>query len=288
MARLIAVTGATGTVGGRVARLLAERGVPQRLVVREAARAPRLAGAEVRQIPGYGAGAEVREALDGVDTLFLVPAQESADRVEQHLAAVDAAAAAGVRRIVYLSFVDARPDATFTLARQHWATEERIRASGAAWTFPRMNIYLDFLPSLVSPEGLIEGPAGAGRAAMVTRADVADVAAAVLTGDGHEGRAYDVTGPEALTLAEAAARMSSRSGRRIAFRNQTVEEAYASRASYGAPRWQVEAWVTTYLAIAAGDAAEVSDTVPRLTGHPARSLDEHLRAHPDALDHVSG
>ena len=178
MARLIAVTGATGSVGGRVARLLAERGVPQRLVVREAARAPRLAGAEVRQIPGYGAGAEVREALDGVDTLFLVPAQESADRVEQHLTAVDAAAAAGVRRIVYLSFVDARPDATFTLARQHWATEERIRASGVAWTFPRMNFYLDFLPSLVSAEGVIEGPAGDGRAAMVTRADVADVTAA--------------------------------------------------------------------------------------------------------------
>ena len=285
---LVAVTGATGAVGGRVAGLLARRGVAQRLVVRDAGRAPRLPGVEVRQIPGYGAGAEVRAALDGVDTLFLVPAQESADRVEQHLTAVDAAVAAGVRRIVYLSFVDARPDATFTLARHHWATEERIRASGVAWTFPRMNLYLDFLPSMVSPEGVIEGPAGGGRAAMVTRADVADVAAALLTSDGHDGRTYDVTGPEAPTLAGAAEGMSRLSGRRIVFRDQTVEEAYASRASYGAPDWQLEAWVTTYLAIAKGDTAGVTDTVPRLAGHPATSLDDHLRAHPEALDHVAG
>ena len=285
---LVAVTGATGAVGGRVAGLLARRGVTQRLVVRDPARAPRLPGAEVRQIPRYGAGAAVRAALDGVDTLFLVPAQESTDRVEQHLTAVDAAVAAGVRRIVYLSFVDARPDATFTLARHHWVTEERIRASGVAWTFPRMNLYLDFLPSMVSPDGVIEGPADDGRAAMVTRADVADVAAALLTSDGHDGRTYDVTGPEAPTLAEAAERMSRLSRRRIVFRDQTVEEAYASRASYGAPDWQLEAWVTTYLAIAKGDTAEVTDTVPRLAGHPATSLDDHLRAHPEALDHVAG
>ena len=136
MPGLIAVTGATGVVGRQVATLLAERGVTQRLVVRDPARAPTLPGAEVRRIAGYGAGDDVYAALDGVDTLFLVPGSEAEDRKQQHFTAVDAAVAAGVRRIVYLSFVAARPDATFTLVRDHWATEERIRASGVAWTSP--------------------------------------------------------------------------------------------------------------------------------------------------------
>src|SRR3954471_7300672 len=99
---LIAVTGATGAVGGRVAARLAEAGAHQRLIVRDAARAPRYAGAEVRQVPGYAAGAEMRVALHGVDTLFLVPGEEAHDRVDQPRTAIDAAVAAGVRHIVYL------------------------------------------------------------------------------------------------------------------------------------------------------------------------------------------
>jgi NAD(P)H dehydrogenase (quinone) len=81
--------------------------------------------------------------------VFLIPAAESADRVSQHRTAVDAAVEAGVARIVYLSFLNAAPDATFTLARDHWATEERIRASGVAWCFLRMSLYVDFIPSMV-------------------------------------------------------------------------------------------------------------------------------------------
>jgi uncharacterized protein YbjT (DUF2867 family) len=285
---LIAVTGATGAVGGKVARLLAERGIAQRLVVRDPARAPVLDGAEVRRIADYGHADDVRRALDGVDTLFLVPAQEAADRLQRHFAAVDAAAAAGVRKITYLSFVAARPDSTFTLGRDHWATEERVRAAGVAWTFPRMNLYLDFLPLMVTPGGAIEGPADAGRAALVTRDDVAEVSARLLADGGHDGETHDVTGPQAITLGEAAARMSAASGKSIVFRDQTIEEAYESRKVYGAPDWQVEAWVTTYTAIANGDVAEVTDTVPRLSGHPATDLDTFLATHPHALDHVTG
>jgi uncharacterized protein YbjT (DUF2867 family) len=122
----IAVTGATGEVGRRVVARL-ER---PRLVVRDAARAP--ADADVRVASRYGAFEEMCAALAGVETVFLFPAAESEDRVEQHRTAVDAAVAAGVARIVYLSFLGAAPDATFTLARDHWATEEHIRAAGVA------------------------------------------------------------------------------------------------------------------------------------------------------------
>jgi uncharacterized protein YbjT (DUF2867 family) len=288
MAGLIAVTGATGVVGRRVAVLLSGRGVRQRLVVRDPSRAPTLPDTEVRQIAGYGAGDDVRAALDGVDTLCLVPGAEAADRRQQHFAAVDAAVAAGVRRIVYLSFVDARPDATFTLVRDHWATEERIRASGVTWTFPRMNLYLDFLPFMASPEGVIEGPAGDGRAAVVARADVAEAVAALLTSDDADGRTYDLTGPEAITLGEAAEQLSRAAGRAVVYRDQTVEQAYASRASYGAPDWQVTAWVSTYMAIATGELAAVSDAVPLLTGRPATSLADFLQRRPGVLRHLTG
>ena len=287
MSGLIGVTGATGAVGSRVAARLAEAGAPMRLIVRDPARAPRHPGAEVRQIAGYGAADDMRAALSGVDTLFLVPGAEAEDRRRQHVTAVDAAAAAGVRRIVYLSFVDARPDATFTLVRDHWATEVRIRASGLAWTFPRMSLYLDFLPFLATPEGVIEGPAGDGRAAVVARADVAAAVAVLLTTDGHDGRTYDLTGPAALTLAEVAEQLSAAAGRPVAYRDQTVEEAYASRASYGAPEWQVTAWVTTYTAIATGELARVSDDVPRLTGRPATSLAEYLERRPGSVRHLT-
>ena len=99
-------------------------------------------------------------ALEGAGTMFLIPATESEDRIEQHRTAVDAAVDAGVRRIVYLSCFGAARDATFTLARDHWHTERHIRASGLAWTFLRMNLYTDFIPTMVSADGTIRGPAG--------------------------------------------------------------------------------------------------------------------------------
>ena len=268
---MIAVTGASGYVGGHTAALLAARGVPLRLVVRNAARAPDL-GAEVRTASRYGAHEEMRAAFEGADTVFLVPAEESEDRVEQHKTAVDAAVAAGVRRIVYLSFINASSDATFTLVRHHWATEQHIRASGLAFTFPRMNLYLDFVPRMVSDDGVIAGPGGDGRAAIVARDDVAAVAAALLTGNGHDGETYDVTGRESLTFAEMAATLGA------TYKDETLEEARASRAGYGAPDWMVEGWISTYTAVARGELDTISDTVARLTDHAPLTLAEFIRA----------
>jgi NAD(P)H dehydrogenase (quinone) len=275
---LIAVTGATGGVGGRIARRLADRGARQRLVVRDASRAPELPGAEVRVAAGYEAAEEMRAALEGADVMFLVPAHESRDRLAVHRAAVDAAVAAGVRRIVYLSFLDAAPDSTFTFGRDHFHTEELIRGSGVPeWTFLRMSMYADFIPLMAGDDGVIRGPADGGRVSVVTRDDIARAAAVVLTSDGHAGALYDMTGPEALTMAEMAAQISEVTGRRVVFEDETVEEAYRSRSSFGAPDWEVEGWVTSYTAIAAGDWSRVSDDIERLTGQPATSFAEFLR-----------
>jgi uncharacterized protein YbjT (DUF2867 family) len=135
---------------------------------------------------------------------------------------------------------------------------------------------------------VIAAPAGDGAAGFVARDDCADVAAAVLRSDdpAADGRALDVTGPEALTLAEAAAVLGEVTARPVTYRPQTVEEAWATRRPSGHPDWEVEGWVTSYTAIAAGELARVSDVVPQLTGHPARPLAEVLRSHAEGRAHL--
>jgi len=272
----IAVTGATGRLGGRVARRLAELGVDQRLLVRDPARAPALPGSHIATAE-YSDRAAVRVALSGVHTVFMVSA--SPDRVQQHLAFIDAAVDAGVQRVVYVSFFGASPTATFTLARDHWATEEHLRSVGVAHTILRDNIYADFTPFFIGTDGGIRGPAGDGKAAVVAQADIADVAAVVLTSDGaYDERTLNLTGPAALTMNEIASILSERLGRPVSYIPETIEEAYASRAGYGAPPWQMDAWVSTYAAIAAGELAEVSEDSAEVTGQPATSLEQVLAA----------
>ena len=124
---LIAVTGSTGQLGSRVATRLATLGRSQRLLARNPARAPQLPGAEIVQA-SYEDGPSMQAALSGVQTLFLVSGYGQT-RLEQHYSAIDAASAAGVERIVYTSFLSAAPLATFTHAREHYLTEQRIRES---------------------------------------------------------------------------------------------------------------------------------------------------------------
>ena len=282
---MIAVTGATGGVGGRVARLLAEQEVAQRLIVRDAARAPAWVGAEVA-VATYSDGEAARRALEGVEVLFLVSAAENADRLAEHRSIVEAARACGVAHVVYTSFFGAAPDATFTLARDHYVTENLIRDAGLGHTFLRDNLYTDFLPMLAGDDGVIRGPAGTGRVASVTRDDVAESAVRVLLDslaarDAHAGVTYELTGPEALTLTEVAAAVSAAGARGpVSYHDETIDEAYASRAVYGAPPWQLDAWVSTYTAIAAGELERVTTDVERLTGHRARSLREFLAGTP--------
>ncbi|SDM61601.1 Uncharacterized conserved protein YbjT, contains NAD(P)-binding and DUF2867 domains [Geodermatophilus siccatus] len=293
MPRVIAVTGATGVLGGRVVERLAGRGdVALRLVVRDAARAPRVPGAGVAVVPGgYADGPGLTAALAGVHTLYLVSAAEAEDRLQQHRTAVAAAAAAGVQRVVYTSFLGAAPDAVFTLARQHAATEEALAATGVRTTVLRHAMYADFVPFFAVLEdgrAVIAAPADDGRASFVSRDDLADVGAAVLLDDSPalDGAVLDVTGPEALSLDDAAAVLAEVTGRPAAYRRQTVEEAWATRRPSGHPDWEVEGWVTSYRAIAAGEMSRVTDVVPTLTGHPARTVAEHLRAHPEDWAHL--
>ncbi|GAA1767683.1 SDR family oxidoreductase [Pseudarthrobacter sulfonivorans] len=272
----LAVTGSTGGLGGMVARQLADVGQAQRLLVRDAGRAPELEGADPL-VFSYADSDLARQALEGVKFLFMVSAAEAEDRLQQHYSFIDAAAAAGVQHVVYTSFYGAAPDSVFTLGRDHYATEARIRASGMDFTFLRDNFYLDFLPLLTGEDGVIRGPAGNGVVSAVAREDIARCAVAVLRDPAlHVGATYNLTGPEEITLARAAEVLTAETGRSITYHPETVEEAYASRASYGAPPWQVDAWVSTYTAIAAGELAGLSPDVHALTGRDPLSLAEFL------------
>jgi len=251
--------------------------VPLTLPARSPSRVPDLPGAVAVGFTGYADLGSATEALAGVRTLLMVSGAESADRLGEHRTFVDAAAAAGVQHVVYTSFVGASPDCTFTLGRDHAATEEHLRASGMAWTFLRDNFYLDFLGGLADERGDIRGPAGSGRVAAVARADAADCAVEVLADpEAHVGATYDLTGPEALTFTDVARIVGTHQGREVRYVEETVEEAYASRRAWEAEQWQYDAWVSTYTAIAAGELEHVSDDVHRLLGRAPVTLAELL------------
>ena len=280
---LIAITGATGNVGGRVARRLAAVGADHRLVVRDASRVAALDGVGVAVAESYSDTDGMRRALIGAEVLLLVSGRESANRVEEHKSAVDGARDAGVERVVYLSFQGAAPDCTFTFGRDHWHTEAYIRDSGMDFTFLRDNLYQAALVQMVGPDLVIRGPGGDGRLAAVTHDDVADAAAAALTDAAHAGQTYTLTGPHAVSLAEAAAEISEASGRKVSYHAESVEEAYLSREPWGAPAFEVDGWVSSYLAIAAGDLATVTGDVHALTGHEPQDFRSYLAANPPLL-----
>jgi NAD(P)H dehydrogenase (quinone) len=287
--RRIGITGASGHIGGRVAEILGSSGreAQLRLVVRDPARAPRPAsgpegaGAEVA-IAEFGDGEACRAAFTGVDALLLVSAGESSDRVEQHRTAIAAAADAGVRHLVYTSFTGASAEAEFTLARDHGATEDAIREAaertGMTWTMLRDDFYLDVLLRWAGEDRTLRGPAGEGRCAFVAREDVAQVAAAVLTDPGAwRNTVLDLTGGESLGLQEAADRLTAALGEQFAYVDETMDEARASRAPYGAPDWQVDAWISSYTAIGSGALAAVSGDVERVLGRAPLRLEDVVR-----------
>jgi NAD(P)H dehydrogenase (quinone) len=139
---------------------------------------------------------------------------------------------------------------------------------------------MDLLPQLVE-DGVIRGPAGNGRVSAVARADIARVAIQALQRpELHAGRTYELTGPAAASLAEVARVITASSGQPVRYEEETVEQAYASRAKYGAPDWQLEAWVSTYLAIRNGEMELVTNDVRDVTGAAPMSLAEFLTGAP--------
>ena len=273
----IAVTGSNGAIGTHLVQQLQQRGAD-------------VVGL-TRKDGAYSETSTLAESLLGISTLFLVSARESANRLAEHISAVDAAIAAGVKHIVYLSFYGAAADCAFTFGRDHFHTEQHIRASGLQFTFLRDNFYQGILPSFADAHGVIRGPGGDGKLSAVSNRDVVDVAATVLLDADNHGTSYrdstfHLTGPTNLTLDQIAETLTEVSGRAVRYERETVDEAYASRAHYNAPAFEVDGWVSTYTAIALGECAGVSLDVMAITGRKPQSFASYLAENPASWAHL--
>ncbi|WP_161980981.1 SDR family oxidoreductase [Streptococcus sp. S784/96/1] len=270
---MIALTGVTGKLGGQLARDLSETGIEARLLARRPEAVEKLPHTSIYEAY-YDQSQVTVEALTGVDILFMVSGRESEHRVAEHKAFIDAAKLAGVRHIIYTSFFNAALDSTFTLARDHAATEDYIKENGFTYTFIRDNFYMDFFVELAREYGEIKGPAGSGKVSAVVRDDVASVALAILQNPEHyDNQVLDMTGPEALTLGDVAERIGKVWGKPITYIEETVDEAYASRKAWPAEQWEYDSWVSTYTAIANDELSVVSTDIERILGRPATRLE---------------
>jgi NAD(P)H dehydrogenase (quinone) len=271
---MIAVTGATGHLGRLVLENLLERGMePARIaaLVRSPEKAEGLAALSVQvRRADYSQPETLGPALQGVEKLLLVSSSEMGRRAEQHRNVVEAARAAGVKLLAYTSILKADTSA-MQLAAEHRATEEAIRASGLPFVFLRNGWYLEnYTGNLASAleHGALLGSAGEGRVSAATRADFAAAAAAVLTGPGHENRAYELGGDEAFTLAELAGIVAEVSGRPVEYRD-LPEEAYAGvLAGFGLPEAFARVLADSDRGIARGELFTDSGDLARLIGRP--------------------
>lgn len=280
----VVVTGATGHLGRLVVEGLLEAGVAPDEVVAGGRRTERLAdlaGRGVRvAVVDYDRPETLAEAFAGAHTLVLVSGSDVGRRIAQHGAAIDAAKAAGVRRVVYTSAPHA-DTSSLVVSPDHKATEELLAASGLAVTVLRDNWYTEnYLPALqqAAATGEIVSSTGDGRVASASRADYAAGVVAVVTGEGHEGRTYEVSGDHAWThdeLAEAAAQVL---GRPVVHRRVTADEQRAGLLAAGLDEGTVGFLVALDQNTAAGELADATDTLRTLIGRPTTPLVDGLRA----------
>ena len=250
----------------------------------------------------YGQGAADRWIAQGrgADRMLLISGTRVGARVEQHRAAIAAAASAGVRHIVYTSFIGIDDPANPAEVRHdHIETERLIRASGCGWTMLRDAHYADAMVLMAGPGVMQAGQwvsnAGDGREAMVWRDDCIDCAVAVLTGEGHEGCTYDITGPELQTFREVTALMAQATGRPLAYVPVDDEAQYAIFDAMGIPRrpvddqsvngipWNSDDMVSFGRAIREGFLEIRSDHVERLTGRKPRSTGRMIAENAEML-----
>jgi NAD(P)H dehydrogenase (quinone) len=269
---MIVVTGSTGRVGGLVARRLESGGHPMRLLVRDPERAPQIKGAQV-QAAEYGSPEALAKGLDKGDRVFMVSLWIGGDvRLELHRSFIEAAAKADVAQLVYLSFVNAGPNAVFSHAREHGATEEMLRASGVPWTAIRNSMYADDIPGWFDADGVAREPGDEARMSFSYRPELADVIAVTLTRPGHDGKIYNITTPESVSMRELAQFASQVTGETYGYEPIPDAEWVKRWKDQGRPEWALEAGQTSYEALRAGELDVVSDDYKKVTGRKAATI----------------
>ncbi|MBO9574896.1 MAG: NAD(P)H-binding protein [Sphingobium sp.] len=303
MSGKIVISGASGQYGRLATDMLIERGLADRLILitrTPAKLADRTAqGCDVRY-GDYDKPETLAEAVKGAEKMLLISGTRVGARVVQHKAAIDAAAAAGVRHILYTSFIGIDDPANPAEVRHdHIETEKAMRASGMAWTMLRDAHYADAMILMAGPGAMAIGKwfsnAGTGKEAMVWRDDCVACAVAALTGTGHEGKTYNITGPDLQTFDEVAAIIREVTGCPLDHVSVDDEAQYAMFDAMGIPRrpvddqyvsgipWNSDDMVTFGQAIREGYLAIRTDDVEKLTGRKARSVRQMIEENRDML-----
>lgn len=276
----ILVTGATGTVGREVVTRLAGAGAS----VRAGARSPGMLAIPDDRVETFAMDVrdptDLDRALEDVHKVFfLTPLDQT--MAEYAALMVERARAHGVTHMVRLSALGVGYPREITLAKVHGEVERVIRASGLEWTFLRPNAFMQnfitYWGESIRRKRAFFMPQGHGRVSYVDVRDIADVAVEVLTGSGHAGRAYKLTGPEALSNYDISATLSAALGREIRYEDIPTDEAERLLADQGMSEWMVRVVLELFEMSAADDAATVTDTVERLTGKAPISFDAFAR-----------
>ena len=289
----IAITGAAGHLGRRTAQLVLDR-VPPGEVVLITRRPDAIAdladaGATVRH-GDFDEPASLPAAFAGVDRVLLISTDVLGNRVAQHTAAIEAAAAAGVGHVIYTSIVNAGSELPLVVSHEHGATEQAIRDRGLRWTALRNGLYAEFqlgAAARAAASGQLVHNSGDGATAYVSREDCAAAAAAVLATDGHEDRAYDITGPELVTQARLAALVADITGRPVTAVAIDDDAATQGLVAAGVPAEAAAAYASFGTAIREGVLDGVSPAVEDLTGRAPRSLRDVLEAHRSELEETA-
>ena len=277
---MILVTGATGTTGRELVGVLRAAGAPVRALVRDAARGRAELGDGVDLAVGdFDDADSLRAALDGVERVYVLTPPHP-QQAEWERAVVAAARAADVRHVVKHSLLGAAEDAPMQAARHHRENERELEASGLPFTILRPNFFHQTFTGMVAGGSMFTA-AGEGRVSVVDARDVAAAAAAVLTEDGHEGRMYVLTGPQALTFAEAAAAIADETGSPVQHVDVPAEQLAAGMAQAGVPEWLAQDIAALQTVYAGGSADTVTDDLRTLTGRDPRPLREFAREHRD-------
>jgi uncharacterized protein YbjT (DUF2867 family) len=282
MEKRVLVTGATGTVGCDVARLISKKGAAVRAGVRDQAKARQQFEDDIALARfDFEDDSSFAGALDGVGKVFLLPPLLP-NQVEVTNAFVDAAKGAGVRHIVKLSAIGVDGSIQFTVGKWHAANEQHIRELGLAFTFLRPNSFMqNFITYFPPRNGSIYLPWGSGRASFVDTRDIASVASEVLTSDGHEGKTYTLTGPAALAIADVARILSEAAGREFKYVDVPEDAARDGMLQAGLPQWQVEALMELHAINKQNRWSAVTSDIEKVTGHPPTDFAQFARDHAD-------
>jgi uncharacterized protein YbjT (DUF2867 family) len=275
------VTGVTGKTGGETAKQLLAKGVRFRAIVRDESKAAGLKAKGVELVAGdIGDPGIVRRALDGVDKALLVlPNGRTQQASEQQF--TDLARAAGVKHLVKMSSMEAVVNAKTPIPQAHWAVEQYIRASGLAWTMIKPNFFMQNLlasANSIKTQNRFSLPMGDGTTGMADVRDIAAVCVEVLTGRGHEGRSYEITGPEVLTFYDVAERFSAVLGVKVGYMPMPMEQ-FRERMKNILEPWHLNAVAELFREIDEIGLDHTTDTFRKLVGREPISLAQFIRDH---------